>query len=117
MNKQLAPENIVVYRYVDPKLLRSMMKWNDKKLLTKNTVIFDKGFLSTTLTQETVQSRDYTTIRNKVLKIYVPQGTPCIYLELIADMNENEMLFPPMTKLKVLSNPFFSRYIECIIEK
>lgn len=91
-------------------------KFQNSRKLKKGATIFDKAFLSTTLARESVIGRDYANPKNTLLKIYVPKGTPCIYLDLIADMGENEILFAPMTKLKVLDASFFGRYIECIVE-
>lgn len=115
MKQHSAPENIVVYRYVEPQIFKLMCKWGKVKMLRKNSIIFDKAFLSTTITPETVSSQSYVTFRNKRLKIYVPKGTPCAFLEFIADMNENEVLFPPETKLKIIFSSLFHSYVECIV--
>lgn len=110
------PDGIVVYRYLNKYLYEEMHDWCGQRYWKKGDIIFDKAFLSTTLTPETVRERDYVSNAKKILKIYVPKGTPCVYVELLAKMKENEVLFAPKTKLKILSAPLFSRLIECIVE-
>lgn len=110
------PEDIVVYRYIDKRILKYMKSWSNVNCIRKDSIIFDKAFLSTTMSLESVRNRDYATNRKSVLiKIYVPKGTPCVYLDLIAEMGENELLFIPETKLKVISKFIIRKYIECII--
>lgn len=53
--------------------------------------------------------------QHSLLYIYVPKGTPCVYVDLISDMGENELLFAPNIKLKILSNCLFGKYIECVV--
>ena len=77
--------------------------------------MLDKGFMSTTLALSSVSGRDYATLFNhSLLTIYVPKGTPGVYVDLISDMHENEMLFAPGLKLKVISS-FFGRIIVCVV--
>lgn len=116
INKNFLSENIVVYRYVSPIVLREMKTWGNIKYIRKNSILTDKGFFSTTLSLDSVTERDYAQKKNNfIFKIYVPKGTPCVYVGLIVGMNENEMLFAPNIKLKVLTNCWFSRNIECIV--
>jgi hypothetical protein len=49
-----SPENIVVYRYLCKYTVRSMLKWSKLSFFKKGSIIYDKTFLSTTLTPETV---------------------------------------------------------------
>lgn len=115
INKNFLSENIVVYRYVSPIVLREMKTWGNIKYIRKNSILTDKGFFSTTLSLDSVTERDYAQKKNSsIFKIYVPKGTPCVYVGLIAGMNENEMLFAPDIKLKVLANCRFNRRIEFI---
>lgn len=116
MEKHPIPEDIVVFRYVEMKLWYSMLKWSGIKKISKNPTIFDKGFMSTTLTPELVHSQERHLGKFIKLKIYVPEKTPCAFLELISDMNENEVLFPPNTKLRVLSRPGLFNWTECVVE-
>jgi hypothetical protein len=107
---------VITYRYLDRYLLKKMLDWSDNRSIKLGAVIFDRGFLSTTLTPEAVHIGSSSSILNTVLmKIYVPRNSPCVYLDLISDMHENELLFPPSTKLKILSRSLFSRYIELMV--
>lgn len=109
-------EDIVVYRYIAKTMLPHMLSCGDSKSLKKGAVLVDKGFMSTTLCLDTVKNRSYANLQKRSLfTIYVPKGTPCVYVDLISDMNENEMIFAPGTKLKVLDTHFFKKYVECII--
>lgn len=106
-------QNIIVYRYVNKLLFKKMKEWSNIHVIRKSNIIYDKGFLSTTLTPSTVLGHSYTQNYYRVLKIYVPKGTPCVYVDLISDMHENEVIFCPNTMLKVLSAPILNKYIEC----
>lgn len=116
IQKQHLPEDILVYRYVDTDLLKDMKKWSNIKLIKRNSILTDKGFFSTTLSLDAVSNRNYATLKHHSrLYIYVPKGTPCVYVDLISDMGENELLFAPNIKLKILSNCLFGKYIECVV--
>lgn len=116
INKNLLTENILVYRYIYPIVLNEMKKWSNVKSIKRNSILTDKGFFSTTLSLNSVTERGYAQNKNSfIFKIYVPRGTPCVYVGLIAGMNENEILFAPDIKLKVLANCRFSRRIECVV--
>lgn len=117
MEKYAAPENLIVYRFVDKPTVREMLMWSGQRFLRRGIIVFDKGYLSTTLTLEEVMKRNSHYVNNayKILKIYVPKGTPSMFLELISEMGENEMLFPPNTKLRILSAPICCRKVTCVI--
>lgn len=117
INRNLLSENILVYRYVSKELLKAMKEWSNVKLIQRNSILTDKGFFSTTLSLDSVTERGYAK-NNLIFKIYVPKCTPCVYVGLLFDMNknnENEMLFAPDIKLKVLVNHWFGGYIECVV--
>lgn len=116
INNQFLSEDIIVHRYVDIDLLRDMKKWSSVKIIKRNSILIDKGFFSTTLSLDSVQNRDYATlIGHSLFYIYVPKGTPCAYMDLVSDMHENELLFAPNIRLRVLGSFYFGRYIECIV--
>lgn len=119
INRNLLSENILVYRYVSKELLKAMKEWSDLKLIRHNAILTDKGFFSTTLSLDSVTERNYARNKNsRIFKIYVPKGTPCVYVDLLFDMkksNENEVLFAPDIKLKVLVNHWLSKRIECVV--
>lgn len=108
-------QNIIVYRYVNKPIFRKMKRWSGIHIIRKGSIIYDKAFLSTTLTPSTVLGHSYTQNYYRVLKIYVSKGTPCVYVDLISDMHENEVIFCPNTRLQVLSSPILHKYIECKI--
>lgn len=115
INKHILCENIVVYRYVYEDLLSAMKIWSELYFIRKNAVLTDKGYFSTTLCLDSVKDRPYATLKQHTLfKIYVPKGMPCAYVDLISDMGENELLFAPDIRLRVIHN--FGKYIECIVE-
>ena len=115
INKHRLCENVVVYRYVFGELLSAMKRWSKLYFIRKNAILTDKGYFSTTLCLDSVKDRPYATLKQHTLfKIYVPKGMPCVYFDLISDMGENELLFSPNIRLKVIHN--FGKYIECIAE-
>ena len=110
------PNDIVVYRFIHKYLIRHMLEWGNSKSLKRNSILLEKGFLSTTLSTEAVENRDYATLRGRSLfTIYVPKGTPCVYVDLISDMHEQEMLFAPGIRLKVIRRDILGKFVECVV--
>lgn len=117
INIHTLKEDIVVYRYIENTLIKPMLFWGGSKFLKKGSILADKGFMSTTLCLDAVQNRHYANLNKRSLfTIYVPKGTPCVYVDLISDMNENEIIFAPGIKLKVLDTHFFKKFVECDVE-
>lgn len=118
INRNLLSESVVVYRYVSPMVLDLMKTWSKTKSIKRNAILTDKGFFSTTLSLDSVTGRRYTQYKgNSIFKIYVPKDTPCVYVGLVAGMNENEneILFAPGIKLKVLDRCSFNKHIDCVV--
>lgn len=116
INSHPVPDDIVVYRYVTKPLISCMLEWGGSKSLKKNAILIDKGYFSTTLSLEAVAEQPYATLKNRSLfTVYVPKGTPAVYVDLVSDMNEQEMLFAPGIRLKVISKHFLGKVIECIV--
>jgi len=116
INKHKLTEDIVVYRYVENTLIKPMLEWGGSCRLKKNAILVDRGYLSTTLSLDAVKNRSYATLNgHSLFTIYVPNGTPCVFVDLISDMNENEMLFAPGIKLKVLGSYWFGKNVECVV--
>ena len=116
INHHPIPNDIVVYRYIPKHLIKYMLEWGKSKHLKRNSILSDKGFFSTTLSKEAVQYRPYTNLKERILfTIFVPKGIPAVYVDLISDMHEQEMLFAPRITLKVINNHIFSKCIECIV--
>lgn len=114
INKRPIIDDVITYRYLDKGLLKKMLNWSGNRRLKTGTVIFDRGFLSTTLTPYSVSASSLVPRwRDRVLMIIlVPKNSPCVYLDLISDMHENELLFSPSTKLKIISRSLSGRYIK-----
>ncbi len=110
------PNDIVVYRYISKTLIKKMLEWGNSKSLKRNSILLDKGFFSTTLSVEAVKNRDYANLMKRSLfTIYVPKGISCVYVDLVSDMDEQEILFAPGIRLKVITKCMFGKYVECII--
>lgn len=110
------PDDIVVYRYIPKRLIKHMLEWGNSKSIKRNSILMDKGFFSTTLSREAVLNRDYANLAQRNLFIvYVPKGTPCVYVDLVSDMHEQEMLFAPGIRLKVIGMCMFGKFIECVV--
>lgn len=105
------PENIIVYRKIGKYLFDNMLEWSKINHIRKGCIIFDKGFLSTSLSYRAARSIHHLG-KDIMATIYVPKGTKGIYLGNLTNLNEYEMLFLPETKLKVLS---FNRIFHSII--
>lgn len=105
------PEDIIVYRKIGRYLFDNMLEWSKVNHIRKGSIIFDKGFLSTSLSYRV--ARDIKHLGKDIMAtIYVPKGTKGIYLGNLTNLKEYEMLFLPETKLKVLS---FSRVFHRIV--
>lgn len=120
---QSIPENIVVYRYMDFSVLERYFNQCEN---IEGELYIDKGFMSTTLVASLLEEFSQKHQCNCLLKIYVPSGTVGAYVSPhnnFSRLNEQEVLFPPNTKVKILkiTKPFLWRllkkqvYIECVI--
>lgn len=116
INKHPISDNILVYRYVHNDLLSHIIKSNGVKRIKTDSILTDKAFLSTTLSLDSVIGRHYANKSEHFLfKILVPKGNFGVYVDLISNMNENEILFPPSTKLKVIKFHRFRKEINCVM--
>lgn len=116
INSHPIPDDIVVYRYVPKPLISRMLEWGGSKSLKKNAILIDKGFFSTTLFLEAVSEQPYANDKKRFsFTVYVPKGTPAVYVDLVSDMNEQEMLFAPGIRLEVISKHFLGKSVECIV--
>lgn len=108
------PDNIVVYRYISKGLLKEMCPSYPPRT---GMVIHDKGFMSTTLIRESVNSYRDGRNQNILLVIYVPSGTKGTYVGHLKDtLTEYEVILAPNTKLHIDNRfPFFNCYFECTI--
>ena len=110
------PNDIVVYRFIPKNLVGHMLEWGNSKSLKRNSILIDKGFFSTTLSLDAVNNQFFANLRGRSLfTIYVPKGTPCVYVDLVSDMHEQEMLFAPGIRLKVIRKRRFGKFIDCLV--
>lgn len=112
LQAQQIPINIITYRMVGYEYVLSMAKGK----LKSGTTIEDFAYMSTGLVYSKLCIEHP---RDAVLRIKVPAGSNGLYLEFLSHRpNEQEVLLPRQTKLKVLSvkkyfcNP---KIIDCIV--
>ena len=93
METNIVPENIVVYRGVD---------MDFAKTLKPGRVFVDKGFVSTSLREETILNASF----DSILTIRVPKGTLAFYVGPRSGNhpNEYELLLARGLTYKVLKN-------------
>lgn len=108
------PENIIAYRTFDYKYLCYAQELNT---ILPLSIITDKGFTSLGLVKKSLleEHPSYDTI----LKVYIPKGTPAIYLDLISGRPfEQELLLQKNTSFKIISNfklPLCKRHIDAVV--
>lgn len=109
------PNNIIVYRYISKGLLKEMCPSYPPKA---GMIIHDKGFMSTTLIRESMDTHREVDISLKILlKISVPAGTPGTYVGHLKNMlAEYEVILAPNTQLRIdYKFPFYNRYFRCTV--
>ncbi len=90
-------ENIITYRYVDKNEYRCFRR----KTAFKRTYVYP-CFCSTTLIKD-LYSIDEIKCNRRVIKIYIPKCTQCVYIpEAVENSPEYELLLPYHTKFKRL---------------
>lgn len=95
------PENIIVYRMVCDEFISELIRNNKKEMPTQ-----EKGYLSTSLTKDIVNSKEYYSDYNNLLKIYVKANTVGIYVNEVTKRSENEILLSPNGYLKLIKEPY-----------
>lgn len=107
------PDNIVVYRYISKLALEEMSESHHPR---KNTILKDKGFMSTTLIRESVDNYQPERTRNILLEISVPSGTKGTYIGLLKNtLSEYEIILAPNTKLRIDDKMIFNKRIWCTV--
>lgn len=109
------PNNIIVYRYISKGLLEEMCPSYPPKT---GMVIHDKGFMSTTLIRESLDTHRQADISLKILlEISVPAGTSGTYVGHLKNMlAEYEVILSPNTQLRIdYKFPFCNRYFKCTL--
>ena len=94
-------DNIIVYRLVCDDFVDYLYRQSKIGAAT-----IEKGFMSTSLLA-TIADQDEPYAHHKnLLKIYVPHGTPAIYVNTVARRSEQEILFAPNRYLAMVKHPY-----------
>jgi hypothetical protein len=94
------PEDIIVYRAISKKHLCKMKLWSKEKFGDSKNILYEYGFLSTSLVFVELKKLHPDSI---YLKIYLLKGTTGAYVDLISKRSEEqEFLIPPGARLYVL---------------
>ncbi|WP_236896987.1 ADP-ribosyltransferase [Clostridium beijerinckii] len=95
------PNNVIVYRLVCDEFIKELIKNNKEGIPT-----LEKGFISTSLTAKIVESEEFYSDHNNMLKIYVKANTVGIYVNGVAKRHEKELLLHPNGYFKLLKLPY-----------
>mgnify|MGYP002510101571 FL=1 len=109
------PNNIIVYRYISKGLLKEMCPSYPPRT---GMLMHDKGFMSTTLIRESLDTHRQADISLKILlEILVPAGTSGTYVGHLKNMPaEYEIILAPNTQLRIdYKFPFYNRYFYCTV--
>lgn len=109
------PDNIIVYRYISKGLLKDMCSSFPPK---KGLYLTDKGFMSTSLIRESIETHRNTDPSLKILlEISIPAGTNGFYVGHLKNMlDEYEVILAPNTQLRIdYKFPFCNRYFRCTV--
>ena len=98
------PEDIVVYRVIDKSFIEDMIRHNK---LSRPNPIQEKGFMSTSLLKNIVNTYSEAVGEPHLLKIYVPQNTIGIYVNSITKRDEEEILIAPNNYLWLIDYPYY----------
>ena len=94
------PEDVIVYRAISKKHLQKMKSWSKEKFGDNKNLLYELGFLSTSLVFNELKKLHPDSI---YLKIYLLKGTNGAYVDLISKRSEEqEFLIPPGARLYVL---------------
>ena len=98
------PEDIVVYRLVPNKVIEQVFNKEQEGIYT----YFEKGFMSTSLCKNFYQlnSREAYAKEKNLLRIRVNKDTPGIFVDLIDNRQECEIIFMPNTMLGFIAKPY-----------
>ncbi|WP_455810391.1 ADP-ribosyltransferase [Clostridium butyricum] len=95
------PEDIIVYRMVCDEFICELIRNKKRDVPTQ-----EKGYLSTSLTKNIVNSKEYYSNHKNLLKIYVKANTVGIYVNEVTNRSENEILLSPNGYLKLIKEPY-----------
>lgn len=103
--------NIVVYRMACDEFIDHLYQQNKN-----GKPAVEKGFMSTGLLENIAEQSDPYAEHKHILKIYVPKGTPGIYVNSIAKRSEQEILIAPNRFLGMINYPHVEKNGKTMIE-
>lgn len=117
ISQRVIADNIILYRIIDTiESVQSMIVGGSKKL-KKGSLLIDKGFMSTSLVYETLQSEMNGLI---VLCLLCPKGYKGAYVDLLSKRpKEQEVLLPPnsaFTVIRIYRNKDRKMVFECLLQ-
>lgn len=95
------PNNIIAYRLVCDEFIHELIENNKKEIPTQ-----EKGFISTSLTRNIVNSKEFYSNHKSMLKIYVKANTVGIYVNGVEKRHEQELLLYPNGYFRLLKKPY-----------
>jgi hypothetical protein len=95
------PNNIVAYRLVCDDVVKKIIENNKQGIPT-----IEKGFISTSLVKDIVNSDEAYSKHSNLLKIYIPKNTVGIYVNGIDKRTEEELLLFPNGYFKLIRSPY-----------
>lgn len=95
------PNNIIVYRLVCDEFIHELIQNNKKEIPTQ-----ERGFISTSLTRDIVNSKEFYSSHKSMLKIYVKANTVGIYVNGVEKRHEHELLLYPNGYFRLLKKPY-----------
>ncbi len=97
-------DDIVVYRVVNDVFIKELII-NNK--LPDSIPTQEKGFMSTSLLKNIVNTYSESVEEPHLLKIYVPKNTIGIYVNSITKRDEEEILLAPNNYLRIIEYPYY----------
>lgn len=95
------PCDLVLYRMVDDEFIHMLIECNKK-----SRPIQEKGFMSTSLIRSIANAKEAYASCNNMLKIYVPKNSVGVYVNVITERAEEEMLLLHGLFLALISYPY-----------
>lgn len=95
--------NLVVYRLVSDEFIRALIAQNKND---RPQPIQEKGFMSTSLLKDIVNSKEAYSSEKNLLKIYVDEKSIGLYVNSVTSRSEQEILFPPNGYLALIEYPY-----------
>lgn len=95
------PNNIVAYRLVCDDFVKKIIENNKIGLPT-----IEKGFISTSLFKDIINSDEAYSEHTNLLKIYIPENTIGVYVNVITKRTEQELLLLPNGYFKLKKYPY-----------